>query len=462
MSRRTIGVILAGGVGTRLGLSLPKQLIKVAGRTILEHTVDIFETSSRVDEIIVMVTPGWADRIEQTLGGAFSKVSKIVEGGETRNETTQIALAQIADDDAKVLLHDAVRPLLDESAIAACVDALDEHDAVDVVIPSADTLVEIDDDGFIRNIPDRSKFRRGQTPQAFRVGVLKRAYEVASGDPKFQATDDCGVVLKYLPEVPILTVLGSDENIKITYPVDLVIADRLFQLSSQQVDEVDEAQRAGALAGKVIVIFGAGSGIGAEMSRIATQAGATVVGHSRSFTDVDIRKRKRVARALAEANEQHGRIDAVVVTAGVLHTGQLVDVDFSQVKESLQINLLGPIAVARESHPYLAKSQGHLLFFTSSSYTRGRSNYALYSSTKAAIVNLTQALADEWSVDGIGVNVVNPERTATPMRTRAFGEEEPSTLLSAERVAATSLDILSTDATGLVFDVRLPQSGAAK
>jgi len=457
VTRRTVGVVLAGGVGTRLGLPLPKQLIKVAGRTILEHTVGLFEASPRVDEIIVMVTPGWAERIEETLGGAFSKVSKIVEGGVTRNDTTRIALAQIPDDDAKVLLHDAVRPLLDESTIAACVDALDLHDAVDVVIPSADTLVEVGSDGFIRDVPDRSQFRRGQTPQAFRVGVLKHAYEVARDDPNFQATDDCAVVLRYLPEVPIATVAGSDENIKITYPVDLVIADRLFQLASQQVGEVDEEQRAAALAGKVIVIFGAGSGIGAEMASIARAAGATVVGHSRSFTEVDIRKRKRVARALAAAAQEFGRIDAVVVTAGVLHTGQLVDVDFRQVKESLAINLRGPIVVARESHRYLAQSDGHLLFFTSSSYTRGRSNYALYSSTKAAIVNLTQALADEWSDDGIKVNVVNPERTATPMRTRAFGEEESSTLLTAEQVALTSLDILATDATGLVFDVRLPQ-----
>jgi 2-C-methyl-D-erythritol 4-phosphate cytidylyltransferase len=95
-----------------------------------------------------------------------------------------------------------------------------------------------------------------------------------------------------------------------------------------------------------------------------------------------------------------------------------------------------------------------LLLYTSSSYTRGRANYALYSSCKAAVVNLMQALADEWSDLGVRVNCINPERTATPMRTRAFGDEPPETLLSSTVVARSSLDVLISDLTGHVFDVR--------
>jgi ribitol-5-phosphate 2-dehydrogenase (NADP+) / D-ribitol-5-phosphate cytidylyltransferase len=95
-----------------------------------------------------------------------------------------------------------------------------------------------------------------------------------------------------------------------------------------------------------------------------------------------------------------------------------------------------------------------LLLFTSSSYTRGRSGYSLYSSAKAAIVNLTQALADEWAADGVRVNCVNPERTATPMRTKAFGEEPEGSLLRSEVVAETSLDVLISNFTGHIIDVR--------
>ena len=95
-----------------------------------------------------------------------------------------------------------------------------------------------------------------------------------------------------------------------------------------------------------------------------------------------------------------------------------------------------------------------MLLFTSSSYTRGRSGYSLYSSAKAATVNLTQALADEWAGDGVRVNCVNPERTATPMRTKAFGDEPAGSLLDSEAVARTSLDVMVSDFNGHVIDVR--------
>ena len=89
--------------------------------------------------------------------------------------------------------------------------------------------------------------------------------------------------------------------------------------------------------------------------------------------------------------------------------------------------------IAQEFHPHLRATRGSLLYFTSSSYTRGRSGYSLYSSAKAAVVNLTQALADEWSGDGVRVNCINPERTGTPMRTKAFGEEPAGSLLESDR-----------------------------
>ena len=110
--------------------------------------------------------------------------------------------------------------------------------------------------------------------------------------------------------------------------------------------------------------------------------------------------------------------------------------------------------IAQEFHPHLRETGGSLLLFTSSSYTRGRAGYSLYSSAKAAVVNLTQALADEWAADGVRVNCVNPERTATPMRTKAFGKEPGGSLLDSLSVAHTVLDVLLSDLTGHVIDVR--------
>ena len=200
---RTIGVILAGGVGARLGLDVPKQMVKVAGKTILEHTVHVFNQNPNIDEIIVMITPGWSEHVATLLNDRFAKVTRILEGGDTRNETTKRVLNAIEDTEAKIILHDAVRPLVDQRIIDDCVQELDSFDAVDVVIPSSDTIVEVDDNGIITNIPNRSRLRRGQTPQGFKISVLRQAYQLADLDPDFAATDDCGVVISYLPQVPL-------------------------------------------------------------------------------------------------------------------------------------------------------------------------------------------------------------------------------------------------------------------
>ncbi len=105
----------------------------------------------------------------------------------------------------------------------------------------------------------------------------------------------------------------------------------------------------------------------------------------------------------------------------------------------------------------MKESHGHLLNFTSSSYTYGRAYYSLYSSSKAAVVNLTQALAEEWHTQYVRVNCINPERTDTPMRRRAFGIEPPGTLLSAKDVALFSLGVLLNESTGHVYDVTAQQ-----
>ena len=150
---------------------------------------------------------------------------------------------------------------------------------------------------------------------------------------------------------------------------------------------------------------------------------------------------------------EHGRIDFVVNTAGVLPRGNLAETSEETIWAATEINYLAPVLIAQEFYPHLAETQGGLLLFTSSSYTRGRSGYSLYSSAKAAVVNLTQALADEWAGE-VRVNCINPERTGTPMRSKAFGEEDPSTLLSSEVVARASLDVLLARHTGHVIDVR--------
>ncbi|WP_137497837.1 SDR family NAD(P)-dependent oxidoreductase, partial [Escherichia coli] len=126
----------------------------------------------------------------------------------------------------------------------------------------------------------------------------------------------------------------------------------------------------------------------------------------------------------------------------------------SEINNLIGVNYTGAVNVAIASKKYLTESSGMLVNFTSSSYTRGRSLYALYSSSKAAIVNFTQALAEEWTTENIRVNCINPERTATPMRTANFGLEPTELLLNAKDVALTTIKILGTRNTGLIVDIR--------
>lgn len=457
---RNIGVILAGGVGERVGLDIPKQLIKIAGRPIIEHTLAVFQESNCIDEIIVMMKPGYLDRVSEIVkNNQFTKVTKILEGSGTRNDTTQAALAALGDEECNVILHDAVRPLLAQRVLRDVASALDEYSAVDVAIPSADTIIEVvQGTGSlpeISNVPPRAALRRGQTPQAFKLSTLRAAYQGANKDPNFAATDDCSVVLKYSPEVPIGVVQGEERNMKVTEPIDIYIADKLFQLYNDDGRRIleDETLK-NALNGKVMVVFGGSYGIGHDIAEMAKEYGCQVRSFSRSTTKTHVNRREDIKAAHDSVMNELGRIDFVVNTAGVLPRGLLCNESDESIYQATEINYLGPVFIAQTFHESLAASRGSLLLFTSSSYTRGRSGYSLYSSAKAATVNLTQALADEWADQQIRVNCVNPERTGTPMRTKAFGDEDPSTLLDSITVARSSLETLVGSRTGHVIDVR--------
>ncbi len=457
---RNVAVLLAGGVGVRVGLDVPKQLIKIAGHPIMEHTLAVLDRHADVDEILVMMTPGHLDAVRAMVReGGYTKVTQVLEGAGTRNDTTLAALAALADGGAdegtKVLLHDAVRPLLSARIVTDCFAALDSHDAVDVAIPSADTIIEVGPDNTIRDIPPRANLRRGQTPQAFRLSTIREAYRIAGQDPNFEATDDCTVVLRYLPDVPIWVVPGDERNMKVTEPIDIYLADKLFQLTGNDAPAMrsEEAMRA-ALAGKTLVVFGGSYGIGADIATLAASYGAHVASYSRSTTQTHVQRREDIAAAARDAVERFGSVDFVVNTAGVLPRGSLVEASDETIYAATDINYIAPILIAQEFHPLLRATRGSLLLFTSSSYTRGRSGYSLYSSAKAATVNLTQALADEWAGDHIRVNCVNPERTGTPMRTKAFGEEPADSLLQSTAVAQASLETLVSGGTGHVIDLR--------
>jgi 2-C-methyl-D-erythritol 4-phosphate cytidylyltransferase len=234
-----VAVVLGGGTGTRFGAARPKQLLTLSGKTLVEHCVAAFAGVPRadgvpgIDEILLVMPAAHHAEAQRLVGG---QVSAIIEGGVTRSDSVRNALAYIGarHDPARtgVLIHDAARPLVSRQIIADCVRALAEHDAIGTAVPASDTILAVRDNA-ITHVPPRETLYRAQTPQGFRLSVIAEAHRLAAADPRFTPTDDCSVVLRYLPEVPVHIVAGSESNIKVTYPGDLAVAEALLGLAGE-------------------------------------------------------------------------------------------------------------------------------------------------------------------------------------------------------------------------------------
>jgi 2-C-methyl-D-erythritol 4-phosphate cytidylyltransferase len=226
---QTVAVVLGGGAGNRFGAAMPKQLLTLDGKTLVERCVAAFAAAPGIDEVLLVMPAAYTAEAKKLVG---DQVSDIIEGGITRSDSVRNALAYLLlrnpPDNTGVLFHDAARPLVTQQIIADCVTALQAHDAAGTAIPTSDTII-VANDGVLSHCPPRETLFRAQTPQCFRLSVIAKAHELAAKDPDFTPTDDCGVVLRYLPGTPVHIVQGSESNIKITYPGDLAIAEALLR-----------------------------------------------------------------------------------------------------------------------------------------------------------------------------------------------------------------------------------------
>lgn len=213
-------IILASGTGERIGNKTPKQFIEIKGKTILEHTISVFEKNKKTDRIILVVH---RDYLEFCKNFKFKKLYKVIEGGKKRQDSSRLGVNLINEDDAKVLIHDAARPFIKDEIINNCYDALDKYNAVNTGVESTDTIIEINENNIITDIPKRSSLLRCQTPQGFRCSLIKKAHKIAL-EKNLEVTDDTGlIVLLNLDRV--FVVKGDIENIKITYPDDIKTAE---------------------------------------------------------------------------------------------------------------------------------------------------------------------------------------------------------------------------------------------
>lgn len=214
---RNIAVILAAGIGSRAGKGEPKQFrILQNGKTVLETCVNAF--SGLVDGICVVTHRDYAERTKNVLKN-YDII--LVNGGKERWESSWNAIQALSSkENVNILIHDCARPFVSERIIRDVCKMLEQHEAVTVAVPSTDTLYHIKDD-CVAEIPQRKEYMRAQTPQAFRLSLIRKAYELALLNPNnISVTDDCGIMKQYLPEQKIYVVTGEEANKKLTFPED--------------------------------------------------------------------------------------------------------------------------------------------------------------------------------------------------------------------------------------------------
>lgn len=233
-----VAVILAGGSGKRFGSSTPKQFLTLQGKTVIEHSIDTFCQHQAIDEVAVVIHPDWRSEMQKIADRrGWSKLRRIIDGGSERYMSSLNAIMAYINyaDDTNLLLHDAARPLVGAEVIDRVVEELRQCQAVGVAVPSTDTVWEVHPDfdaehigHFVARIPERRLMWNAQTPQAFRLPLIRDAYQRALQDPQFAATDDCGVVRRYMPGTKIAVVEGDGRNFKITHPDDIRRAEMII------------------------------------------------------------------------------------------------------------------------------------------------------------------------------------------------------------------------------------------
>jgi 2-C-methyl-D-erythritol 4-phosphate cytidylyltransferase len=205
----------------------PKQFLTIGGVPILVHCLRTFVASERIAEVLVAVRASEMERVTALIS-RFSLEGKVrvVEGGENRQGSVGNALAALeAADDDIVLVHDAVRPLIDAATIERTIDAIEKHGAAIVGLPAVDTIKQVErtaDGAIVTSTIPRERVVQAQTPQGARVSLLKRAFAEAEAD-EFAGTDEASLLER--AGIDVWVVAGSPRNFKITQPGDLELAE---------------------------------------------------------------------------------------------------------------------------------------------------------------------------------------------------------------------------------------------
>lgn len=229
---KTGAVIPAAGQGKRMRGEGNKLFLEIAGTPILVYTLRTFQSSRSIEEIVIVAARDEIALIEEiTEKYGLDKVAKVVEGGEERQHSVQAGIRALSPAITRVVIHDGARPLLKVKELNRFMQEARDYDAAIMAVPLKDTIKLVDDMSFVVETPDRNKLRAVQTPQAFRRSLLEKAHKEAERTG-FLGTDDASLI-EWL-RLPVKILDGSYENIKVTTPEDMCLAEAI--LAKRQED----------------------------------------------------------------------------------------------------------------------------------------------------------------------------------------------------------------------------------
>lgn len=212
-------IVLAAGIGTRTNLNFPKQLMRLSGKPILIHILELLKSTSKIDNIIVTVIPNEIEYFKKIIDSYNIKNIKIIQGGNTRQESCRLALQHVKTE--TVIVHEAARPFISKDIIENMIKS--ENDNIVPLLDIDFTLYDIKN----CNYPSRNNIKNVQLPQKFNTNMLKEAHE----NLKYRNfTDDSSLFIDYYNSNKIIKYIkGIEENIKITSPLDIKIAEVIYE-----------------------------------------------------------------------------------------------------------------------------------------------------------------------------------------------------------------------------------------
>jgi ribitol-5-phosphate 2-dehydrogenase (NADP+) / D-ribitol-5-phosphate cytidylyltransferase len=440
-NNKITAILLMAGSGSRFGSLLPKQFHRMGGKKVYQHTLDVFILSGLFDEILLVCSPEKMEEVRKEIDPSI----RIIPGGATRQESSYLGLLA-ASDSHIVCIHDAVRPFVTTEILKENISKAIQYGAVNTCIASTDTVVYAPQNPLIHSIPSRSDYLRGQTPQTFHYPLILQAHRFAREKGVANCTDDCTLV--HNMSHPVHISQGCEYNIKITTELDLSLSEQIFRLRHNTIP----VHSPSSLKGKHFIVTGGTGGIGKALCEMLEKEEAIPIPLSRSSSPytADLTSYDSAHHAFQHIHADYGPVDGLINSIGHLILNPLADLSPQDIGEQISINLKALIFSCKCA---LLKKGAHIVNIASSSYARGRKDFTVYSSAKAAVVNFTQGLAEERP--DLLINAIVPQRTQTPLRLKNFALENPDTLLDPCEVAQEIVSLLKQNVLkGSVVEIR--------